>query len=70
MKLTKIPATRTNVSIELTPDEQDFLFTLFGNLIGGGPIRDLTLEIWTDLQSVGAKEVSPKGRNSTLLVWG
>ena len=69
MKLTKLPTTRTNVSIELNPDEQDLLFTLFGNLIGDGPIRNLTTDLWYALQASEAKEIPHKNTRSLKLMW-
>lgn len=64
MKITKLPTQRQNISIELTPDEQDILCSVMGSIVGGGPIRKFTNDLYHTLLGVGADHSNyPTGRS-------
>lgn len=54
MKITKLPAQRQNISIEMTPDEQGILACITGDIVGGGPIRVFTNKLFDELLKLGS----------------
>ena len=69
MKVTKLPPTRTNVSIELTPDEQDALFTLLSCLSGVGPIRHVADDLYEALIDSGSQAIAYEKLWDLKLYW-
>jgi len=56
MKIVNKPQ-RQSITIEFTPDEQDALFTLAGNIRGGGPVRLVTDGLYKVLEGVPVEDL-------------